>query len=138
MTSFFAGYFSDKYGRRTVILTMSIILSISIISCEILQYDIFNLDDTYKFFVYMGSQYFIGFTSFTLYVVSYILIIELCTPEHSMKVSIFFINIYVIGELILLGAAYFLKDWHLLNWFIASYSLIVLTLISYMVPESPR
>lgn len=138
LSSVFVGSFSDKYGRRTAILILTVIFSMSIILCEILQYNVFNLSNDYKYYVYAVTQFFLGFTSFSLYVVSYILIIELSITKYSMLASVIFINIYVIGELLLLAAAYLLRDWHLLNWFIASYSLMALTIISYTVPESPK
>lgn len=132
------GIFSDKYGRRFVCLAMSIILSLSIIICEALQAEMFNLSNETLYLVYLTSQFFLGFSSFILYIVSYILLIEIISTKYSMLVSIININIYVVGELILLIASYLLRNWHHQNIFLSIYSLVIVCLIFFFLPESPK
>ena len=62
LLSFFVGYFSDKYGRRKVCLTLAILMCSSIISTQILQ--MFNLDTNSKYVIYCLLQFMLGFTSY--------------------------------------------------------------------------
>lgn len=138
LSSFFAGYFSDKYGRRIVCMTMSTILSLTVILCEALQSQMFDLDSDSQYTVFLVTQFLVGFTSFTLYVVSYIILMEIVPQEKSMLATVVNINAYVVGELCVLAAGYFLRNWHFMNYFLTGYSIVVLALILFILPESPK
>lgn len=87
LVSFPSGYFSDRYGRKTVCLIMSIVMSLSIILNETFQYEIFGLDNTYKYVIYVASQFCLGFTSYVLYVTSYVLLLEITSSKYNTIVS---------------------------------------------------
>jgi len=87
LVSFFMGYFSDKYGRWTVCLLMSILMSLSLIINELLQFEIFGLETNYKYIIYVISQFYLGFTSYVLYVTSYVLLLEITSSKYNTIVS---------------------------------------------------
>lgn len=138
LCSFISGQLSDRIGRRMVCIIMSAILSASFIICEILQFKVFNFSGDTQYLVYLVTQFFLGLSSFSLYVVSYVLLIEIISPKYNMIVSIININIYVLGEFVLLLVSYYLRNWHHQNWFIAAYSVTILILVLFILPESPR
>ena len=131
LSSFFMGYFSDKYGRKTICLLMSILMSLSIIMNELLQLEIFGLNINSKYLAYVISQFVLGFSVNTSYYTSFILLLEITSSKHSTLVSNFNVYMYVIGELIILAVAYFTKNCHLMNYFMAFYSLFFILLINY-------
>ncbi len=45
---------------------------------------------------------------------------------------------YVVGELVLLVLAYFCRDWHSINTFIAILSILIMICTILVIPESPR
>lgn len=138
LSCFFMGYFSDKYGRKAVCLAMSILMSFGIIMSETLQLKVFNLDVNTKYTVYVISQFILGFTSYSLYVTSYVLLLEITTTKYSTIVSNFNLYMYVVGELMALMLGYFVKNWHVINWLLAAYSIIIILIIKFFLPESPR
>lgn len=109
LCSFFMGYISDKYGRQTVCLSMSLLMSCSIIISESLQMEFFNLGFNTKFFIYCVLQLLLGFTSYSLYVTSYVLLLEMTTSKYSTIVSNFNLYMYVLGELFALSLGYFAR-----------------------------
>ena len=80
------GYYSDKYGRKTVCLIMSIIMSLSIILNETFDL-IYGLNKNYIFAIYFVSQFCTGFTSFVVYDTSFVLLLEVTSSKHSTVVS---------------------------------------------------
>ena len=138
LSSFFMGYFSDKYGRKTICLLMSILMSLSIIMNELLQLEIFGLEINSKYLAYVISQFILGFTSYVLYVTSYVLLLEITSSKFSTIVSNINLYMYVVGEFIALLVGYFARDWHVINIFLAGYSVFVVMMVAFILPESPR
>ena len=91
----------------------------------------------FKYVLFAASQFGCGFFSYLLYVTSYILLIELTSPEYHTLVSNFNLYMYVVGEVVLCGVAYLLQNWHFINIFIAAFSVGVIVLITVFLPESP-
>ncbi len=110
----------------------------NIIICEILQLDIFNLSTDSQYFLYCVSQFILGFSSFTCYVTSYVLLLEITTSAYSTIVSNFNLYMYIFGELIALALGYFARDWHTINRCVGIYSIGIVFLIVFFLPESPR
>ena len=154
--TFFGGWFSDRYGRRKVCfkqissnlklflkifllkvsLAAAVLLSLSIILPEILMQTL-QLNYMFKYVLFAASQFGCGFFSYLLYVTSYILLIEITSPEYHTLVSNFNLYMYVVGEVLLCGVAYFLQNWHFINIFIAAFSIVIIVLITMFLPESP-
>jgi len=138
LVSFFMGYFSDKYGRKTICLIMSILMSLSIILSELFQLEIFGLSINSKYIIYFISQFFIGFTSYVLYVTSYVLLLEITTTKNSTIVSNVNLYLFVVGELLTLIIGYVLRNWHSINYFLIFYSILIVLMVALVLPESPR
>ncbi len=138
LVSFFMGYFSDKYGRKTICLIMAIIMCLTFTINEILQIKALGLSVDARYSIYFISQFSIGFTSYVLYVTSYVLLIEIITSKYNTIASNTNLYLYVFGELIALAVAYLFKDWHLIDWFLVAYSFLIVILVFFVLPESPR
>lgn len=138
LSSIIVGYFSDKYGRKKICLIMASMLSLSLILCEVLQYDYFNLSVQSRYLVYLASQFIVGFSQYGLDISVFILFIELTSSAYGSFVSIFNLTIFAVGELVILAVSYYLRNWHFQNLFIASYTFIITIMIWLILPESPR
>jgi MFS family permease len=130
--------FQDRFGRKTVCLMATFIISLSIIINEVLQLKIFGLDINSKYLVYTITQFLLGFFVSTNYYASFILLLEITSSKHTTIVSNFYDYIYVFGELLVLVVSYYARNCHLINYFIGSYSLLIFLLVAIFIPESPR
>jgi len=83
-------------------------------------------------------QFLLGFTSYSLYVTSYVLLLELTTPKYSTIVSNNNLYFYILGEMIALLLGYFARDWHIIIWCVGAYSIIIVLIICFYLQESPR
>ena len=87
LNGFFMGFFSDKYGRKKICLLMVILMFLAILVSQLLiHFNIFSFNVSFfnanvnaNYFIYCISQYMIGFSSFTCYVTSYVLLLEITT-----------------------------------------------------------
>lgn len=138
LSGLFSGYFSDRFGRKRLCIVMCILLSLTLIIGELVQLGKTSLSITFKYTIYTISQYLIGFASYVLYVTSYVLLIEMTTSKYTTLVSNFNLYMYVVGELIILLVAYLTRSWHLINWIMAGFSVILVFLVLFTLPESPR
>lgn len=136
--SFFMGYFSDHYGRKTVCLLATLLMSLSIMINEILQFEWFNLDINSKYIVYSITQFLLGFCVSTNYYASFILLLEITSAKHITIVSNFYDYMYVFGEFLILVVSYFARNFHFINYFISFCSLMIFLLVAICIPESPR
>lgn len=59
-STFFIGYFSDKYGRRTVLLFVAVSINFVLILCSILNMKVLGFSDTVLYLVYAVSQFLLG------------------------------------------------------------------------------
>lgn len=137
-SSCFTGYISDRCGRKFVCIIMIFFISISLITCELLQLNYFNLDISVKYAVYCATQFILGFSTYCIYLTSYVLLVEITSASICNFVSIFDSYMYVFGEIVACTISYIFRDWHMHNMFIAIYSIIVLFLNAFMLPESPK
>ncbi|XP_053695192.1 organic cation transporter protein isoform X2 [Sabethes cyaneus] len=70
-------------------------------------------------------------------VTSFVLIMEIIGPKWRELFSVLYQIPFNLGHLTLAGFAYFLRDWHHLQFGISIYSVLLLTYY-WLVPESPR
>lgn len=115
-SALFIGYASDRYGRKTVSISVLIAFCIQMLVSQLLQIKWFGLSSRMQFVVYSLSQIVLGVCGNGIFAVSYILLIELTTSEYSTIVSNINLYMYVFGELIIVLVAYFARDWHIINW----------------------
>lgn len=121
-----------------MVLTNHSLLSISLILCEILQTEVFGFNPDTKYYIFLSVQFLLGLTSFTVYVVSFIILVEITHPKHIMRAKVIDVNCYAVGELLLLVVCYLLRNWHYQVIFAGAYSMAVFTLASFILPESPK
>lgn len=131
------GWFGDRYGRRSVMICSAILLTLVITITEI-SIQKFDLSFKAQYTIYMVAQFFIGFLGNNLYITGYVLITELTSSQYSTFVSTFCLDMYIVGELMLFVFAYFERDWHSINTFVAIFSIIITLVIVIVIPESPR
>lgn len=134
----FIGYFSDKFGRKRCCVHLGAILSITLTVSELVQLKYFNVSPLARYVVYSISQFITGAMLNSLYSVSFILLIELTTKPFYTLVANINLYIYVLGEFVVLIIAYFSRDWQVLMAVNASYSVMILCVIIFLLPESPR
>jgi hypothetical protein len=70
------GFFGDRFGRKRCGLVLSIVMSAVIILLELMQLRIFNLSTMTKYVIYMIGQFIIGAVAKAIYLILYILLIE--------------------------------------------------------------
>lgn len=135
--SFIGGWFSDRYGRKIVVKVSFVAIFVTMALCEIFSQKS-GLDVAYKYAAYLGAQFLLGFFIQVGYVSAYILTIELCHTARTAFITSFNCFMYVGGLLVLLAVAYWSRDWHIINAFLALFTLLVVLLIFLILPESPR
>ena len=137
-SAIFGGYFGDHYGRKKSIVGFLCSLSATMIVSQLFMLDLFNIGITAKYVIYCISQMLIGAFVKCLYVSAYVLLLELTCHRYHTLFSNIKLLFYVIGELIILLLAYFIRDWQIINWVVAI--ITVLTTISsfFLIDESPR
>lgn len=113
-------------------------ISMALILCELLQQDLLNFSFQTRYIIYASSQYVIGLSQYALDISIFILFIELTSSRVSMFISIYNVSVFAVGELMILGVSYYLKNWHVQNIFTAIYSFLISVAIFFIVPESPR
>jgi OCT family organic cation transporter-like MFS transporter 4/5 len=132
------GFFSDKFGRKPLLLMLCIFLSLNLSFSQILQIKYFNFNISTKFIIFTISNFFTGCAVASIYSVSIVLSLELTTKKYSTIATNIGLYMYVFGEVIVLIIAYFLRNWHLINTVNAIFSFIVTLLIYFFLEESPR
>jgi MFS family permease len=132
------GFFSDKFGRRPLLLMLCIFLSINLSFSQALQLEYFNFSISSKFIIFTASNFLTGCAVASIYSVSIVLSLELTTKKYSTMATNIGLYMYVLGEIIVLIIAFFLRNWHLINTVNAIFSFIVTILIYFFLNESPR
>lgn len=117
MTSFFTGFFSDRYGRKLVCFFLSLLLCVTILTNEIFQMKYLGFTVNTRYIAYLISQFLLGFIVYSLDIITYILLIESTTQRHINFLSIINFNMYVFGELTLLAVSFICRDWNMQNWY---------------------
>lgn len=137
-SAFFMGYFSDKFGRKRTTLVISILTCSIFILFELTQLKYFNLSVNKSYILYLISQFLLGVLGTSLYSASFVLLIESTTSEYNTLVSNINLYFYSVGELVVAIVAYFWRDWHILNWFMGLYGIVIVIILILLLPESPR
>ena len=132
------GYFSDRYGRKRIMLIGLVLLSSTLFLTQLVNFNVFNLTLRTRYIINAIAQFIIGGTSCAIYVVGFILFTELTTFKYGNIVSTIYLYIYVAGELINLGISYLFKNWNYINLFTTIFSIFTLVIAFLFLPESPK
>jgi MFS family permease len=137
-SALFSGYFGDRYGRKKSTVGFMCLLSVTLVISQIFVLDAVKIGITAKYVIYCISQMLIGTFVNCLYVSAYVLLLELTTHRYHTIFSNIKLLFYVIGELLILLLAYFVRDWQIINWVIAASTVVVTISIIFLIDESPR
>ena len=137
-SALFSGYFGDRYGRKKATFAFLCLLSAVMILAQILLIDSVKIGITGKYIIYSISQFLIGTFVNCFYVSLYVLLLETTTHKYHTLFSIIILLNYVIGELLILLLAYFVRDWHLINIVIAVAVIVVTISFYFLADESPK
>lgn len=119
-----AGYFADRYGRRTVVFLCQIIYTINSIAIGVVT----------NFVAILAFRFLQGcFSLCTLYVLS----LEICEVKNRSLFGIFAGLPWAVGVMGFGCIAYFIRDWRTLQLTVALPFLLLLPVI-YLLDESPR
>jgi len=110
----------------------------SLLICEFFQLEMLGLSGQARYIAYLIAQYFIGFSQFGLEICIFILFIELTSSKYSSYITIFFVDMFALGEMLIVVISFVLRNWHYHNLSIAAYTFLNTILISVFLPESPR
>jgi OCT family organic cation transporter-like MFS transporter 4/5 len=133
--SVFTGIISDKFGRKHALILLITLLVVVLNATQFLMHTA-ALTRNQKFTIFTISRFFQGVGT-TLYSVGFVLLLEITGPKHRVTAGNILAYSFSIGQMILVGIAYYFKNWLKIKWVIALY---VLPFFAYywLVPESPR
>ena len=135
--SFILGYLADKYGRKkTSIMAAASIMLIYLVN-NIINLELFNINLSARYTFFLISQIINGMMNLGIFSIVFILLFEITSFKYHTLVSNINLYIYVLAQLIICLVSYLFRDWLSINWFIGCFSLIVLFLTYFCLPESP-
>ena len=86
----FVGFFSDKYGRKKVVVVCLTILSLTLFLNQFVNLNLIKVDAKTSYIINSIAQFIIGVTCYTSHVVGFILLSELTTKKYGNLVSTVF------------------------------------------------
>ncbi|XP_065082873.1 organic cation transporter protein isoform X2 [Ochlerotatus camptorhynchus] len=121
------GSLADKYGRRPPLVIAVIIQLISGVGTAFIPW----------FWGFVVLRFITAVATGGTMVTSFVLVMEIIGPKWRELFSVLYQIPFNLGHLTLAGFAYFLRDWHTLQFGLSIFSVL---LVSYywLVPESPR
>ncbi|RNA29949.1 Solute carrier family 22 member [Brachionus plicatilis] len=135
--SFILGYLADRYGRKkTSILAAASIMVVYLVN-NIINLEILNIDHKTRYLVFLISQIVSGMMNLGIFLIVFILLFEITSFKYHTLVTNVNLYLYVLAQLIICLVSYIFRDWLAINWFIGVFSLIVLILSVFFLPESP-
>lgn len=132
------GVISDRFGRKLSNRMFIVLLSSTIVICQIFTVKELNLSISMRYIFYCINMFLSGLFVNSLYCTAYVLLLELTTDKYHTLVSNVNLYFYVIGEIIVMLSYYLSKSWSVLSWVIALYSILFVFLTWFLLPESPR
>ncbi|XP_050727292.1 organic cation transporter protein-like isoform X2 [Eriocheir sinensis] len=121
------GYFSDRFGRKRLMSgSLWAFIVVSVLGSVAPYYPLF-----------LVCRLVMAFTGTIVYQASYILAMEASSVRHRSLVGIMFSVPFALGNMLLPGLAYLLRDWRHLHLAI-SVPVILLIANTIVLPESPR
>lgn len=133
--SLFTGILSDKFGRKTALIWM---ITLMVLVLNITQFFMHSavLTSRQKFFIFTISRFMQGVAQ-TMYSISFVLLLEITVPKYRLLAGNILAYSFSIGQMALVGLAYYFRNWLKVQWALAVY-LIPFLMYYWLVPESPR
>ncbi|XP_014785828.1 organic cation transporter protein [Octopus bimaculoides] len=125
--SLFFGTFSDQKGRK---LSLYLALLLSIVT-------VLPLYFVGSFEALATLRFFAGSSGASIFMVAFILAIEIVPHSHRSLVGLFSHIAFATGQIAMAGIAYLIRDWHLLC-LAASLIFLPFFLYWFIIDESPR
>lgn len=116
VSSLVLGPISDIYGRKFLSVGLMFALFITLITVELSQSKFLMLNLNVRYFIYCVAQFLIGLFANAIYSTLCMLLLEMTTSKYSTIANNCNLYMFVFGEVVILVLAYFLRDWHLINW----------------------
>lgn len=139
LSGFFNGFISDRYGRRkSTLFFIALLLSFSFMFHLLVSDSVQFLHKYEKFYVYCFYQFARGVLMFCIYQVVYILACELTLEKYHTIFTNIMISFYVFGEIVIMAAFYFMRNWRDTGLFITIFFAISSIIFWLVVPESPK
>ncbi|KAM9302162.1 solute carrier family 22 member 6-B-like [Gastrophryne carolinensis] len=121
------GGLSDKYGRRPLYIWSNLQMCVCGICASVSPY----------YFLYCGFRFLTGTALSGILLNAYSLIVEWIPTESRAVTSTYTAYCYTLGQLVLVGLAYLIRDWRMLQM-TASLPFFICFLYAWWVPESSR
>lgn len=133
--SVFTGIASDKFGRRNVMIILIFVMFLVLNSTQMLMHSE-ALSINTKILLFTISRFFQGVSS-SMFTISFVLLLEITGPKHRVTAGNITAYSFSIGQMIIVGLAYYFKDWRKVQWVLALY-ILPFFIYYWLVPESPR
>jgi MFS family permease len=131
------GYLSDRFGRKWALLLSTRTTVIVLLICSLSNLNILNLSLSFKFIIFCITQYFNGILSAGLFSIIFIVSVEMTTEKYKTIATNANMFMYVVGELVVMIVYYFSRDWKVIYYFLAAYSVVISILAQLLLFESP-
>ena len=89
-----------------------------------------------KITLFTISRFFQGVAS-SMFTISFVLLLEITGPKHRVTAGNITAYSFSVGQMIIVGLAYYFKDWRKVQWCLALY-ILPFFIYYWLVPESPR
>ncbi|XP_062565693.1 organic cation transporter protein isoform X2 [Armigeres subalbatus] len=121
------GSLADKFGRRPPMVIAVIVQLISGVGTAYIPW----------FWGFVVLRFITAVATGGTMVTSFVLVMEIIGPKWRELFSVLYQIPFNLGHLTLAGFAYFLRDWHHLQFGVSIFSVLLLSYY-WLVPESPR
>lgn len=128
LTTIFSGFFSDRLGRRTIVLTLTAIHVIATFA---------TCFATKSYLAFILARFFVGGTTHGTWVALFVITTEISTKSRRGLAG-FVMNLgWNVGAIILAAVAYLSRDWVTMQLAFSGISLLTISYF-FVIPESPR
>lgn len=121
------GHYSDKYGRKPMLLIALVLQIIFGISAGLAT----------NFITHTLSRIFIGISATGFFLIAFVMSMEMVAVNRRLFVGIVILMFFPIGYLLTAFCAYFIKDWRQLQILLSVPSMLFLSYY-WIIPESAR
>uniref|UniRef100_A0A3P8TI86 Solute carrier family 22 member 13b n=1 Tax=Amphiprion percula TaxID=161767 RepID=A0A3P8TI86_AMPPE len=122
------GAISDRFGRRIAILLAVFLLLVFSVATAF----------SPNIYVYMVFKFVCGSSSIVIVMITSVLAVEWSDPSKSALCTIVLIIWTSVGQILLSGTAYLLRNWRILQLVVFSPLVILLVALYWFLPESAR